>query len=397
MQARLAAVATLDAAALEREEVAVLGRKQGELTRQLRELASLPARRERRTVGAALNALKLQFEAAFAARRGGARPAQRRCRGGARRPHHAGRAATGSARRHPVTMVIADEVVAIFRELGFAVALGPDIENEERNFTALNFPPDHPALDMHDTLYLEERGTPGGGGERLLLRTHTSPVQIRVMRAGPPPHRVVIPGFSYRKDPFDASHAPAFTQIEGLAVDEGITFADLKATLTHFARRFSRRRHRASGSGRPTSRSPNRRPRWTCRACSAAARGCPACKGTGWMEILGCGMVHEQVLRNCGIDPERYTGFAFGMGPHRMAMVRYGIPDIRLLFGGDMRFLAPVRADRRMNVSRRWLEAFLRRPARGRRRCGAPGDARRAGRRHRTARRRAWRRSWSGW
>ncbi len=333
LQARLAAVATLDAADLEREVVAVLGRKQGELTRLLRDLAGRPLE-EKRTVGAALNVLKQQFEAAFTARRAALE---------ARRPDAAGDVdLTMPSRRHwtgtlhPVSVVIA-EVVAIFRELGFAVALGPDVENEERNFTALNFPPDHPALDMHDTLYLEERGTPGEGG-RLLLRTHTSPVQIRVMRDAPPPHRVVIPGFSYRKDPFDASHAPAFTQIEGLAVDEGITFADLKATLTHFARRFlgGDTAVRFRPSYFPFTE-PSAEMDVSCVLCGG--NGCSACKGTGWMEILGCGMVHEQVLRNCGIDPERYTGYAFGMGPHRMAMVRYGIPDLRLLFGGDMRFL----------------------------------------------------------
>ncbi len=333
LQARLAAIPTLEADALEREDVAILGRKQGELTRQLRELAARPLE-ERRTLGAALNALKLQFEAAFAARRDALRASQPADGDAVDLTMPARQPWIGT--RHPVSVVIAD-IVAIFRELGFAVALGPDIENEERNFTALHFPPDHPALDMHDTLYLAG-DDPAPGGERLLLRTHTSPVQIRVMRAGPPPHRVVIPGFSYRKDPFDASHAPAFTQIEGLAVDEGITFADLKATLTHFAREFlgGDTAVRFRPSYFPFTE-PSAEMDVSCVLCGGA--GCPACKGTGWMEILGCGMVHEAVLRNCDIDPERYTGFAFGMGPHRMAMVRYGIPDLRLLFGGDMRFL----------------------------------------------------------
>jgi phenylalanyl-tRNA synthetase alpha chain len=175
-------------------------------------------------------------------------------------------------------------------------------------------------------------------GERLLLRTHTSPVQIRVMRDGPPPYRVVMPGMVYRNDAFDPSHAPAFSQIEGLAIDEGLTLVDLKATLTHFARTFlgADTRVRFRPSFFPFTE-PSAEMDVGCRLCGGS--GCPACKGTGWMEILGCGMVHEQVLRNCDLDPERWTGFAFGMGPQRIAMQRYGVPDIRLLYGGDMRFL----------------------------------------------------------
>lgn len=336
LRQRLAAVASLDAAALAAEEIAVLGRKQGELTHQLKALATL-ALDEKRARGAALNALKLEFEAAVVARR-------------AELAHAASAAEARDidltmpgrqlwvGTRHPVTVVI-DEIVAIFREIGFAVALGPEIENEERNFGALNFPPDHPALDMHDTLYLDPRGAEWPVGERLLLRTHTSPVQVRVMRAGPPPYRVVIPGLAYRNDPFDASHAPAFAQIEGLAVDEGVTFVDLKATLTHFARRFFRPdvKVRFRPSFFPFTE-PSAEMDVSCAICGGI--GCAACKGTGWMEILGCGMVHENVLRNCDVDPERYTGFAFGMGPARMAMLRYGLPDIRLLYGGDMRFLS---------------------------------------------------------
>jgi len=322
-----ATIAELDAI-----EIVVLGRARGALTGALKELAALPidARRAR---GRELNARKAEFETLFERRR-----AELAAAGAAsdhpddlsmppRRIWH--------GTRHPVTVVI-DDVVAIFRELAFAVAQGPEIENEQRNFTALNFPPDHPALDMHDTLYLDARED---GGERLLLRTHTSPVQIRVMQAGPPPYRVVIPGTAYRNDPFDASHAPAFSQIEGLAVDERISFVDLKATLTVFARRFFR--HDVRVRFRPSFfpfTEPSAEMDVSCAICGGA--GCPACKGSGWMEILGCGMVHEQVLRNCGVDPERFTGWAFGMGPHRMAMVRYAIPDIRLLFGGDMRLLA---------------------------------------------------------
>ena len=239
----------------------------------------------------------------------------------------------GSA--HPVTRVM-DEILDIFHGLGFTVAVGPEVETEWYNFGALNFPPDHPAMDMHDTLYLDL--PPAGEEGRWLLRTHTSPVQLRAMLASQPPIRVVAPGMVYRKDTFDPSHAPAFAQIEGLVVDEGISFVDLKATLVHFARRFF-----APEVGvrfRPSYfpfTEPSAEMDVACQLCGG--KGCAACKGSGWMEILGCGMVHPQVLANGGIDPERYTGFAFGMGPQRIAMLRYGIPDIRLFYEGDMRFL----------------------------------------------------------
>jgi phenylalanyl-tRNA synthetase alpha chain len=329
-------VGGLDAAALDALEIAVLGRKQGELTHLLKAVATLPLD-ERREAGAELNRLKLAFEAAVADRRNSLAVAARATSSVGVDLSMPGREAwTGT--RHPVTIVI-DEIVEIFRSLGFTVALGPEAETEELNFLALNFPPDHPAMDMHDTLYLDAGGRPTAPGERLLLRTHTSPVQIRVMREGPPPYRVVIPGTVYRNDPFDPSHAPAFAQIEGLAIDEGVSFADLKAVLTHFARRFL-------GANTPVRFRPSFFPFTEpsaemdvgCRFCGGA--GCPPCKGTGWMEILGCGMVHEQVLRNCGVDPERWTGYAFGMGPQRIAMQRFGVPDIRLLYGGDMRFLS---------------------------------------------------------
>jgi phenylalanyl-tRNA synthetase alpha chain len=229
--------------------------------------------------------------------------------------------------RHPVTLVI-EEIGAIFRELGFAVALGPEAETEWHNFTALNFPPDHPAMDLHDTLYL---------GERALLRTHTSPVQVRTLQRFAPPVRVLAPGNVYRRDFFDASHAPGFAQIEGLAVDEGISFVDLKATLTHFATRFfGAKRTRFRPSYFPFTE-PSAEMDVECQLCGG--RGCAGCKGSGWMEILGSGMVHPAVLEAAGVDSERYTGWAFGMGPARIAMQRYGIPDIRLLYESDMRFL----------------------------------------------------------
>jgi phenylalanyl-tRNA synthetase alpha chain len=196
-------------------------------------------------------------------------------------------------------------------------------------------------MDMHDTLYLDAPPVEGEPDGRLLLRTHTSPVQIRTLMESPPPVRVVIPGMVYRNDAFDASHSPAFSQIEGLAVDEGISFVDLKATLIHFAHRFfgpsTKTRFRPSFF--PFTE-PSAEMDVECQLCHGS--GCAACKGTGWMEILGCGMVHPAVLENCNVDAERYTGWAFGMGPHRIAMLRYGIPDIRLLLEGDMRFLEKV-------------------------------------------------------
>jgi phenylalanyl-tRNA synthetase alpha chain len=342
LRERLARVPALDATALAAERIAVLGRKGGQLTGLLRSVATLDDA-GKRAFGAAVNTLKREFEAAFDAR-SAALVEEARAR------ESAGIDLTMPGRgrwigaAHPVTRVI-DEIVAIFRELGFTVAAGPEAETEWYNFGALNFPPDHPAMDMHDTLYLDLPEVPGDHGGRLLMRTHTSPVQIRTLLESGPPVRVVIPGLAYRNDPFDASHAPAFTQLEGLAVDEGISFVDLKATLAHFARRFftADTRVRFRPSFFPFTE-PSAEMDVGCQLCGGT--GCAACKGTGWMEILGCGMVHPKVLENCGVDAERYTGFAFGMGPHRIAMLRYGIPDIRLLYEGDMRFLAQLAGGR---------------------------------------------------
>lgn len=232
--------------------------------------------------------------------------------------------------KHPVTLVV-EEIEAIFREIGFTIALGPEVETHWYNFGALNFPPNHPALDAHDTLFLNDD---------VVLRTHTSPVQMRTLQKFPPPIRVLIPGNAYRQDPFDASHAPAFMQIEGLCVDEGISFVDLKATLSRFARLFF-------GAGKSRFRpsffpftEPSAEMDIECGVCHGS--GCSVCKGTGWLEILGSGMVHPRVLENAGVDSERFTGWAFGMGPGRVALARYGIPDIRLLYDSDLRFLEKV-------------------------------------------------------
>jgi phenylalanyl-tRNA synthetase alpha chain len=331
--ARLDRLPALDQGELERERVAVLGRKQGILTALAHRLPELEPD-ERRRFGAALNRLKAAFELALEARRAALAAASAASAERIDLSMPARRRWLGAL--HPVTRVT-NEIVEIFRGLGFAVAVGPEAETEWMNFFALNFPRNHPALDLHDTLYLTEEG-PGEGEGRVLLRTHTSPVQIRVMRAGPPPYRVVMPGMVYRNDPFDPSHAPAFVQIEGLAVDEGIGLVDLKATLTHFAHRFfsPSAKVRFRPSYFPFTE-PSGELDVECRICHGG--GCPACKQTGWMEILGCGMVHPNVLRNAGVDDERYSGWAFGLGSARAAMNRYGVPDIRLLYGGDMRLL----------------------------------------------------------
>jgi phenylalanyl-tRNA synthetase alpha chain len=223
---------------------------------------------------------------------------------------------------HPVTLVI-DEICEIFRELGFTVALGPEAETEWYNFGALNFPADHPAMELHDTLYL---------GEDTLLRTHTSPVQVRTMQRHAPPIRVLAPGQVYRRDFFDATHAPAFMQLEGLAIDEGVSFVDLKATLAEFARRFY-------GATRRVRFGPSYFPFVEPGAQMDVEVDLGDGKGLRWVEILGCGMVHPNVIEAAGLDSERYTGWAFGMGPARIAMSRYGINDIRVLYDSDVRFL----------------------------------------------------------
>ena len=333
---RLEAIPSLSADALASETTAVLGRKQGVLTAALRAVPTLPVE-QRKAYGAAVNRLKASFEAAFAARSEALASESRRQALADVDLSLPGRRRWVGA-EHPVTRVV-DDIVEIFRGLGFTVAVGPEVETEWYNFTALNFPPDHPAMDMHDTLYVDAPPVPGDQGGRLLLRTHTSPVQIRTLLASPPPIRVVIPGLAYRNDPFDPSHAPAFSQIEGLAVDQGISFVDLKATLVHFAHHFftATTKVRFRPSFFPFTE-PSAEMDVECQLCHGS--GCPACKGTGWMEILGCGMVHPAVFESSGVDAERYTGWAFGMGPHRIAMLRYGLPDIRLLYEGDVRFLA---------------------------------------------------------
>jgi len=325
LRERLAEIREVDASRLQELKTELLGRKAGALTEILKQLPTLDPE-SRKAVGGQANALKQELEGAIADRE--------------RALAHAARKPTGVDLTMPgrpawrgglhLTTQVVNEICGIFAQMGFTRAVGPEAETERNNFFALNFPPDHPALDSQDSFYL---------GKDTLLRTHTSPVQVRTLEAYPPPIRVVIPGRVYRRDPFDASHSPVFEQIEGLVVDEGVTFVDLKAALTAFARRFfspsTKVRFRPSffPFTEPSAEMDVQHP-----LCGGT--GCATCKGTGWMEILGSGMVHPAVLEKCGVDPERYTGYAFGMGPERIAMSRHGIPDIRLLFGDDVRFLS---------------------------------------------------------
>ena len=231
-------------------------------------------------------------------------------------------------KRHPITQII-DEVTEIFMGIGFSVAEGPEVETVENNFDALNAPKNHPSRDMSDTFYFNDE---------LLLRTQTSPVQVRTMRSQELPIKIISPGRCFRNDSLDATHSPMFHQIEGLVVGKNVTMAQLKGTLDMFVKKLF-------GENTKTKFRPHNFPFTepsaevdvTCFKCQGA--GCPMCKHEGWIEILGAGMVHPNVLRNCGIDPEVYSGFAFGMGVERLAMLKYEIDDIRLLVENDMRFL----------------------------------------------------------
>ena len=311
--------------------VAYLGKK-GRLTEILREVGRLPAE-ERPIAGQAANALKVELERALARREHELRARE------LERALEAERIDVTLPGRppsmgllHPTTRIV-DQILSVFVSMGYRVVEGPEVELDYYNFEALNIPPEHPAREMWDTFYIRQ-----GEGQDVLLRTHTSPMQVRVMEKTVPPVRVVVPGRCYRYEAQDPSHESMFYQIEGLAVDEGITMADLKGTLTSFA-------HQMFG---PDVRvrfrcdyfpfvEPGADMSVSCVVCRGA--GCRVCKGTGWLELMGAGMVHPRVLAGVGYDPERYTGFAFGMGPERIAMVRYGIDDIRLFYGNDLRFL----------------------------------------------------------
>ncbi|MDR1465197.1 MAG: phenylalanine--tRNA ligase subunit alpha [Oscillospiraceae bacterium] len=316
-----------DTTQLEAVRVALLGKK-GELTAILKQMGKLSAE-ERPVIGQLANEARGELEGLLAARAAalGAEETARRLAaetldvtmpGSRKRLGH----------KHPLTVVL-DEVKEIFLGMGFSVATGPEVEWDYYNFEALNLPQGHPARDTQDTFYITET---------MLLRTQTSPVQVRVMEQQKPPIRIIAPGRVYRSDAVDATHSPLFHQIEGLVVDEGITMADLKGSLDQLAKRLfgEETRTRFRPHHFPFTE-PSCEVDISCFRCGGA--GCPMCKGEGWIEILGAGMVHPKVLAGCGIDPERYSGFAFGVGLERLTMFRFQIDDMRLLFENDMRFL----------------------------------------------------------
>ncbi len=326
-----------DAAAVEHWRVEFLGRK-GRLTAALRGLATLPPD-QRRDAGAAANALKELLESRLAEKQAQSAASRASAAGGVDVTLPGRRLRQG--RYHPSTQIIR-EICRAFNEMGFQTVEGPEVEWERYNFDLLNIPRDHPARDRWDTVWVDQRRPEGAEvevGQRMLLRTHTSPMQGRVMEKVQPPVRVVVPGKCYRVEATDATHEWQFHQVEGLAVDEGITFADLKGTLYEFARRIfgAERKVRFRCDYFPFVE-PGVEMSIDCFACSG--KGCPICKQSGWIEVMGAGMVHPKVLAGVGYDAEKYTGFAFGMGPERIAMLRHGIEDIRHFFANDLRFLS---------------------------------------------------------
>ena len=322
--------ATADAAALGEVRVRLLGKK-GAITEQLKALGRLPAA-ERPAAGARINEAKEALARAIEAR---AAVLERAAIDAELAAGRLDVTLPGRGQRpgalHPVTRTRL-RIEEIFRRAGFEVALGPEVEDDFHNFEALNIPPDHPARAMHDTFYF---------GDGRLLRTHTSPVQVRAMLANPPPLRLISPGRVYRCDS-DQTHTPMFHQVEGLVIDEAIGFAHLKAILRRFVSEFFEKplAIRLRPSYFPFTE-PSAEVDCQCAFCEG--RGCRVCKHTGWLEVAGCGMVHPNVFTACGIDAERYTGFAFGFGIERLAMLCYGVNDLRLFFENDLRFLAQFR------------------------------------------------------
>ena len=320
--------AAADERALDDARVRYLGKK-GELTALLKGLRSL-APADRPAAGARINSAKERLQAAIEERRSQLAGEQLR-RDLAQQTVDVtlpGRQRPGGS-LHPITQTMR-RIERIFQAAGYDVASGPEVEDEYHNFEALNIPAHHPARAMHDTLYLDNG---------MLLRTHTSPVQVRVMEEEAPPIRIICPGRVYRKDELDASHSPMFHQVEGLVVDEGIAFADLKGTVVDFVHRFFEKdlRVRFRPSYFPFTE-PSAEVDVQCVHC--LGDGCRACGRTGWTEVLGCGMVHPNVLTNVGIDSERFTGFAFGFGVDRFATLFFEIDDMRKLFENEQRFLA---------------------------------------------------------
>ncbi|MFO8143525.1 MAG: phenylalanine--tRNA ligase subunit alpha [Dehalococcoidales bacterium] len=324
-----------DSRELELWRVKYLGKK-SELTHILRSLASLEVG-ERKTTGAAANVLRSELENGLAGKKETLRTIELSAAAGKEvidvtlpgRPVPTGHV-------HPITRTI-EEVCDIFASMGFQLAEGPDVEWNYYNFQALNIPDEHPARDVMSTSWIDTEADTGMGP--MLLRTHTTSVTARVIESQEPPIRVIEPGKVYRYEATDATHTPMFHQVDGLAIDRGITMADLKGSLYEFARRFF-------GEGRKARFrcdyfpfvEPGVEMSIDCRVCNGT--GCRLCSNTGWIEILGAGMAHPNVLKRGGIDPEVYSGFAFGMGIDRLAMLRYGIDDIRLFYSNDLRFLS---------------------------------------------------------
>jgi len=324
---------TGDAGQLEAWRVRHLGKK-SRLNEVLRSLSSLPVE-DRKTVGGAANRLKAELEESLANREevlGKQHTASARVEQlditlpGCRPP---------IGRLHPVTRVIG-EMSRIFTSMGFQVVEGPEVEWDYYNFEALNIPKEHPARDTMATLWVDYENEKG---ERpMLMRTHTSPMQVRVMENAEPPLRVVVPGKVYRYEAIDATHIPMFHQIEGFAIDTNITMADLKGTLYEFAHRFFGRDRKARfRCDYFPFVEPGVEMSIECAVCKGS--GCRLCGNSGWIEILGAGMIHPRVLERVNIDPQKFSGFAFGMGIERIPMLRYGIDDIRLFYGSDLRFL----------------------------------------------------------
>ncbi|CEA06501.1 phenylalanyl-tRNA synthetase subunit alpha [Pseudomonas saudimassiliensis] len=319
-----------DVNALEQLRVQYLGKK-GELTQVMKTLGNIPAE-ERPKVGAMVNEAKERVQTALNARKTDMEAQALNAKLAAERVDVTlpGRGqVTGGL--HPVTRTM-ERIEEFFSRIGYAVAEGPEVEDDYHNFEALNIPGHHPARAMHDTFYFNAN---------TLLRTHTSPVQVRTMESQEPPIRIVCPGRVYRCDS-DLTHSPMFHQVEGLLVDRQVSFADLKGTIAEFLQVFFEKdlQVRFRPSFFPFTE-PSAEVDIQCVMCSGC--GCRVCKQTGWLEVMGCGMVHPNVFRSSGIDPEQFQGFAFGMGVERLAMLRYGVNDLRLFFDNDLRFLAQFR------------------------------------------------------
>jgi phenylalanyl-tRNA synthetase alpha chain len=325
-----------DLQSLEDARVKALGKK-GKITEMMKTLGSLSPE-ERKERGQALNVVKQEI-ATLIEKQQAALKTQEMADRLAREKIDVTQSVRPESRGcvHPITQTV-DELIAIFAEMGFTAALGPDIEDDFHNFTALNFPPEHPAREMHDTFYLPDVEGKEGDEAKRLLRTHTSTVQIRTMMGNKPPFKIIIPGRVYRSD-YDMTHTPVFHQLEGLLVDKNIHMGHLKGCLTDFCRAFFK------VDDLPVRFRPSYFPFTEPSAevdigCSRKDGGLSIGAGDDWLEILGCGMVHPNVLRNCGIDPDEYQGFAFGLGIERIAMLKYGIPDLRSFFEGDTRWLS---------------------------------------------------------